>query len=331
MKNIKYKALVSEENNGVFTRSIKELDTDNLPSGDVLINVKYSALNYKDGLSARGHKGITRKYPHTPGVDASGIVVESTNTEFNRGDNVFVTGYDLGMNTSGGFGEYIRVPAGWVVPLPDSLSLEESMALGTAGFTVAIAIHEFLNRGLTPDKGPVLVTGSTGGVGSVAVAILSHLGFSVTASTGKPDKADFLKSIGAFEIIDRNTLIDIPHKPLLEKKWAAVVENVGGSTLNYAIKTTDFWGTVACIGLVESDKLDLTVYPFLLRGVGLIGIDSADRPMDLRRILWQKLANEWKPDKLLHLYRVISLEHLDEEIDKILGGEQTGRVVIKHR
>lgn len=327
---MKFKALRIFEENGKFNRKIIERSIEHLPEGDVLIQVKYSSLNYKDALSVRGHKGITRQYPHTPGIDAAGIVANSKVETFKEGDKVLVTGYDLGMNTDGGFGEYIRVPAEWIVPLPDNLSLLESMVLGTAGFTAGIALFEFQRRDLFPEKGKILVTGSTGGVGSVAVAMLSKAGYNVTASTGKQDKKDFLQSLGAKEIITREDVADVKKKPLLERKWAGAIDNVGGATLNYCIKSTDFWGTVACVGLVASDKLETTVYPFLLRGVGLIGIDSADRPQALRKQIWQKLATEWKPQVLDKIYRTISLDDLSDEIDIMLAGKQTGRVIIKY-
>ncbi len=327
---MKFKALRIFEEQGKFNRKIIERSIDHLPDGDVLIQVKYSSLNYKDALSAQGHKGITRQYPHTPGIDAAGIVADSKVKKFKVGDKVLVTGYDLGMNTDGGFGEYIRVPAEWIVPLPNNLSLLESMILGTAGFTAGIALFEFQRRDLFPEKGKILITGATGGVGSVAVAMLAKAGYNVTASTGKQDKKDFLQSLGAKEIITREDVADVIQKPLLERKWAGAIDNVGGATLNYCIKSTDFWGTVACVGLVASDKLETTVYPFLLRGVGLVGIDSADRPQALRKQIWQKLATEWKPEVLDKIYRTISLDDLSDEIDKMLAGKQTGRVIIKY-
>ncbi len=329
MGNNKFKALRTFEESGNFYRRIVEMDINDLPDGDVLIKVKYSALNYKDALSARGHKGITRQYPHTPGVDAAGIVVESNSTDFHEGDEVLVTGYDLGMNTDGGFGEYIRVPAEWIVPLPTGLTLLDSMILGTAGFTAGIAVYEFQRRDLFPGKGKILVTGATGGVGTITIAILSKIGYEVTASTGKRDKEGFLKSIGANDVISRADVEDVPNKPLLERRWAGAVDNVGGSTLNYCIKSTDYWGSVACIGLVDSDKFETTVYPFLLRGIALIGIDSADRPMDLRLKIWEKLADEWKPVCLDKIYRTVRLEELSSEIDKILIGGQVGRVILE--
>jgi alcohol dehydrogenase len=331
MSNIIFKKfLVTEESPGNFVRQIVESETDSLPGGDVLIKVHFSSLNFKDALSARGHKGITRKYPHTPGIDAAGIVIESNSALFIPGDNVIVTGYDLGMNTSGGFGAYIRVPSEWVVPLPQNLSLRESMILGTAGFTSGLCLYEFQRRGFEKSSVPVLVTGATGGVGTTAIAILSKLGFEITASTGKTGQEDFLKSIGASNVIPRISELDNSSKPLLERKWNCVIDNVGGDTLNYCIKTTDYWGTVAVVGMVASDKLNTTVYPFILRGVGLVGIDSADRPYALRKQIWNNLANDWKPINLEHLANEITIDQLSVEIDKILAGEQIGRVLLRH-
>ncbi len=326
----KFKALISEEfEPNKFRKFIGTKTIDELPPNDVIIEVHYSSLNYKDALSARGHKGITRRYPHTPGIDAAGIVVSSKNPKFKPNDPVLVTGYDLGMNTSGGFAEYICVPADWVVPLPPNLTLKESMILGTAGFTAGLCVHHILHNGITPQYGKVLVTGATGGVGSLAIAILSKLGFWVVASSGKIDeKADYLLYLGAKEIIHRNELRDETPKPLLERKWIAAVDNVGGTTLSTIIRSTDYHGVVASVGLVESDKLSLTVYPFILRGVILVGIDSAQTPMDKRSRIWDKLANEWKPDILDEIYKEVSLEELLTEIDLILEGKQTGRVIV---
>lgn len=331
MLHFNYRAYrVSELPDGTISTEIAELNTNTLASGEVLIRVLYSSLNYKDALSASGHKGITRKYPHTPGIDAAGIVADSISPDFRIGDEVIVTGYDLGMNTDGGFGEYILVPASWVVPKPSGLTLREAMILGTAGFTAGLCLFEFHRRGLTPDMGKVLVTGATGGVGSLSIAILAKLGYRVSGSTGKQNQIDFLKMLGCSETMTRNEIMDNPQKPLLERKWAAAIDNVGGSTLSYCIKSTDYWGTVACVGLVASDKLEATVYPFLLRGVGLVGIDSADRPMSQRTEIWNKLANEWKPKILNDICKEIHLEQLGEEIKKILNGQQIGRVLIRH-
>lgn len=324
-----FRALVVEENEpNVFTRSVKDRNIDDLPPGDVLIEVHYSSLNYKDALSARGHKGITRKYPHTPGVDAAGIVAESKSEKFKAGDKVIVTGYDLGMNTSGGFAEYIRVPAGWVVSLPDGMSLKESMFYGTAGFTAGISIFELEKHGVLPGSGKVLVTGATGGVGSLAIAMLSKAGYSVTASTGKVSAHEYLKQIGAKEIISREDVKDSSSRPLLSAKWAGAIDTVGGSTLTSVIRSIDRRGAVAACGLVESDKIEMTVYPFILRGVRLIGIDSAESDMNYRLKIWDKISKEWKLNNIDKMMKEVSLEGLSDEIDKILRGEQVGKVVV---
>lgn len=329
MENIKFRALIVEEYEpNKFRRFVGDKAIAELPDGDVLIKVLFSALNYKDALSARGHKGITRKYPHTPGVDAAGIVIRSSSSKFKEGEQVIVTGYDLGMNTSGGFGQYIRVPSSWVVPLPEGLSLKESMIFGTAGFTAGLCINSFIEKGIRPDSGKILVTGATGGVGSLAVAILSKLGYYVVASTGKLDKLEFLKRLGAKEIIHRSEVYEPSGKPLLQRKWIGVVDNVGGITLSTAIRSTDYDGVVTSVGLVESERLEITVYPFILRGVSLVGIDSAETKMDKRLKIWHHLATDWKID-FEGIWREISLDQLDNEIEKILRGEQVGKVIVK--
>lgn len=329
MEDKLFRALIVEETlSHTFQRYVGDKMISELPDGDVLIEVHYSSLNYKDALSANGHKGITRKYPHTPGVDAAGIIVESKVEKFHPGDKVIVTGYDLGMNTSGGFAEYIRVPAEWVVPLPSNLTLKESMIYGTAGFTAGLCAYEILNKGISPEDGKVLVTGATGGVGSLAVALLSHIGFSVTASTGKPDAKEFLKQLGAKEIISREEISDKTEKPLLPRRWIAAVDNVGGNTLSTVIKSIDYNGVVTCVGLVESEKLFITVYPFILRGVSLIGIDSAETKMPKRLEIWKHLSTDWKIQQLNSIYREVALDGLDFEIEKILQGKQKGKVLV---
>ncbi|MDX9818544.1 MAG: YhdH/YhfP family quinone oxidoreductase [Desulfococcus multivorans] len=328
MTQKRFKAMwVEEIERNRFKRTIIERTTDDLPDGDVLIRVRYSSLNYKDALSAVGNRGVTRKYPHTPGIDAAGTVEESRVDAVKAGDEVIVTSYDLGMNTPGGFGQYIRVPAAWVVPRPDGLSLRESMAFGTAGFTAGLSIH-YLTHGVSPDRGEILVTGATGGVGSLSVAMLARLGYSVTAATGKTDAADFLKAIGARDIISRSASLDTSEKPLLKGRWAGVVDTVGGEILATAIKSTDLHGTVTCCGNVASPKLSITVFPFILRGVRLIGIDSQNCPMDTRVRVWNKLAAEWRPANLDRMVREIPLADLDENIDIILKGGQKGRVIV---
>ena len=324
-----FKAMVvTEATDKQFVREITQRNLADLPAGDVLIEVKYSSLNYKDALSATGNKGVTRKYPHTPGIDAAGVVAESTNPTLAPGDQVIVTGFDLGMNTSGGFGQYIRVPAAWAVKLPEDLTLKESMAYGTAGFTAALSVLKLQQCGLAKEQGEVLVTGATGGVGSIAVAILAKLRFSVVASTGKTAERDFLMRLGAQAIISREEANDTSGRPLLKGRWAAVVDTVGGSILATAIKSTKQDGLVAACGNAASPDLPLTVYPFILRGVSLLGINSVDCPMDTRMLVWKKLAQEWKLDLSGDLASECSLEDLNPKINQILKGEIRGRVIV---
>ncbi len=328
MKKESFKALVvAEAGEKKFTRGIQERTLDDLPEGGVLIRVHYSSLNYKDALSATGNRGVTRKYPHTPGIDAAGIVVEAAGAAFKSGDRVLVTSYDLGMNTSGGFGQYIRVPADWVVPLPVGLSLKESMIFGTAGFTAGMSVSALTAR-IRPEDGEVLVTGATGGVGSIAVAILASLGYSVVAVSGKAEAHDFLKGLGAVRVVGREEAVDGSGRPLLKGCWAGAVDTVGGDILATAIKMTHPAGIITCCGNVASPDLPLTVFPFILRGVCLQGIDSQNCPMDQRLRVWGKLAGEWKIRQLGGLCREITLEQLDENIALILQGRQRGRVVV---
>jgi len=323
-----FNALVVEAGEDkTYLRQIKKRTVDDLPDGDVLIRVNYSSLNYKDALSAIGNKGVTRSYPHTPGIDAAGTVADSRVDGFKKGAPVLVTGYDLGMNTSGGFGQYVRVPADWVVPLPKGLTLKESMIFGTAGFTAGMGIL-FLTERVKPEDGPVLVTGATGGVGSVSVAVLAKLGYTVAAVTGKTAEAAFLNGIGASQIVARADAADASGRPLLKAQWAGVLDTVGGDILATAIKSTHPWGTVTCCGNVASPDLPLTVFPFILRGVRLIGIDSQNCPMDIRRKVWKHLAGDWKVDALHDLCTEIGLNGLNENIDLILKGLQKGRVVV---
>jgi putative YhdH/YhfP family quinone oxidoreductase len=320
--------VVTETSDKKFVREIKEKKLSDLPAGELLIEVKYSSLNYKDALSASGNKGVTRNYPHTPGIDAAGIVVESTSPNFKIGDQVIVTGFDLGMNTSGGFGRYIRVPVSWALKLPENITLKESMAYGTAGFTAALAVLRMQQHGLTKEQGEVLVTGATGGVGSFAVGILAKLGFHVVAATGKTNEKDFLLGLGAKEIISREDASDASGRPLLKTRWAGVVDTVGGNILATGIKSTKQRGSVAACGNVASPDLTLTVYPFILRGVSLLGIDSAESPMAIRSLIWNKIAGEWKLDHLDNLVSECSLEELNNKIDLILAGKIRGRVVV---
>lgn len=329
MSSQTFKAMVVEETaEGDFVRKITERSLDDLPQGDVLVKVHFSSLNYKDALSATGNKGVTRNYPHTPGIDAAGVVVESDSEEFNPGDEVIVTSYDLGMNTSGGFGQYIRAPADWLVPLPASLSMKESMAYGTAGLTAGFCILKLQEHGIRPDTGQIVVSGATGGVGSFAVAMLAKIGYQVVAVTGKTEELQFLTELGAQEIISREEAIDTSGRPLLKGRWAGVVDTVGGDILATAIKSTNQHGCVTCCGNVASPNLQITVFPFILRGISLVGIDSQNFPMAPRRRTWEKIGTEWKLADLDRQTAVRSLEELDTEIDRILAGKQKGRVIV---
>ena len=321
-----FRAMVVEEQaDGRYTRTIRERTVDDLPPGDVLIRVLWSSLNYKDALSATGNKGVTRKYPHTPGIDAAGIVEDSRSSRFRSGDKVLVTSYDLGMNTSGGFGQYIRVPADWVVPLPAGLELRESMVLGTAGLTAAMSVTA-LRAGIGPERGVILVTGASGGVGSMAVAILARLGYEVCAASSKD--AAYLLGLGAKTVVGRADVDDAGGRPLLTTRWAGVIDTVGGGILATAIKSTAHRGIVTCCGNVASPDLQLTIFPFILRGVTLVGIDSQNLPMEERVMIWQRLADEWKPAQLGSMGREVSLAGLEEEIARILKGGQQGRIVV---
>lgn len=324
-----FKSMVVIENeDGKFSRNIVTKNISELPQGEVLINVKYSSLNYKDALSATGNKGVTRSYPHTPGIDAAGIVEESTNMNFQPGDEVFVTGYDLGMNTSGGFSQYIRVPGDWVVKRPKNLTLKESMIFGTAGFTAAISIDKLVNHGIQPKDGDILVTGATGGVGSVAVSILNKLGYNVIAATGKPELKAFMLNLGAKDIILRDELNDQSGRLLLKERWAGVIDTVGGNILGTALKSVRYGGCVTCCGNVASHELSTTVYPFILRGISLLGVDSVQYPTNLRINLWDKLSKEWKIENLHENVEEISLEEVSDKIDQILKGKLNGRTII---
>ena len=324
-----FKAMVvSETADKKFIREVTHKSLADLPAGELLINVQYSSLNYKDALSASGNKGVTRSYPHTPGIDAAGVVAESASAKFAPADQVIVTGFDLGMNTSGGFGQYVRVPASWAVKLPENLSLKESMAYGTAGLTAALAVLKMEKHGLKKEQGEVLVTGATGGVGSFAVGILAKSGFDVVAATGKIVEKDFLLGLGAKQVISREEASDASGRLLLKARWAGVVDTVGGNILATAIKSAKQRGVVACCGNVASADLAITVYPFILRGVGLLGIDSAQCPMDERTLIWRKIAGEWKLDRLDRLISECPLEELESKIDLILAGKIRGRVVV---
>lgn len=329
---MQYKALlITETPAGKFERQIVERSTEHLPPGDVLVRVHYSALNYKDGLSATGHKGITKKFPHTPGIEAAGEVVESQSAKFKNGSEVFVTGYDLGMNTSGAFAEYIRVPADWLIEKPKILSCKDCMTIGTAGFTAAYALYKMELMGQTPDYGPIVVTGSTGGVGSLAVAILAKAGYEVIAVTGKKEAEGYLKGLGAARVEPREFLNDSIGKPLQRAMWAGAIDTVSGTMLTTLLKRCKRDGNIVATGLLSSIHFATTIYPFILNGVNLLGIGAGQTPMTLRLKLWNKLIHEWNIcDKLPAIANEIGLEELkDTYIDAILSGKTKGRVVVK--
>lgn len=319
---------VSEVAEKQFQGTVVDKSTADLPAGDVLIEVHYSSLNFKDALSASGNKGVTRNYPHTPGIDAAGVITESSDDQLAVGTEVIVVGYDLGMNTAGGFGQFIRVPAQWVIPLPEGLSLRESMVLGTAGFTAALCLEKLFLNGLKDQEGEVLVTGATGGVGIVAVALLSQLGYRVVASTGKPSSHERLRQLGASDIIDRSELSENNSKPMVAERWAGAVDVVGGDTLFNVIKSLRYGASVAACGLVQSPMFSASVFPFILRGVNLLGVDSVELPLAHKKSVWEKLATEWKLKSLDSLGTEIGMGDLQECLQQVLAGKAEGRWVL---
>ena len=319
---------ISEKDGGGFEGELIEGTIGDLPEGEVLIEVHYSSLNYKDALSASGNRAVTRQFPHVPGIDASGLVIESSDNNFSAGDKVIVTGYDLGMNTSGGFSQRIRVPSAWVSALPNALSLKESMIYGTAGLTAGLCIDKLLNSGLKPADGKVLVTGATGGVGIVTISVLATLGFEVWASTSKDEYREKLMKAGAANVIDRVLFSEKNPKPMGKEEWAGAVDVVGGVTLVNILKTLRRGGSVAACGLVESPILDATVMPFILRGVNLLGVDSVELPLKSKTDIWEKLSVEWRPKDLEELATEISFAQLPDYLEKVLNGNAVGRYLL---
>lgn len=325
-----FRAFIVEKTAEGFQAGLRELDRASLPEGEILVKVAYSGVNYKDGLASIAEGKVVRTYPMVPGIDLAGVVEESSDARFKAGDEVIVTSYDLGVNHFGGFSEYARVNANWVVAKPQGLTLKEAMALGTAGFTAALAVHQLEANGLKPGNGPVLVTGATGGAGSIALSILHNLGYQVAASTGKESEHSYLRELGANEILDRAETSAESKRPLEKERWAGSVDAVGGSTLAYLIRTTKYGGSVAAFGNTGGFNLTTTVLPFILRGVNLLGIDSVFCPMELRRELWQRLASDYKPPKLLsHIGQEISFEELPTALARILKGGARGHTIVK--
>lgn len=325
---MKYSAYYVEENDGEFSSSISELELQKPEDGFVQIEVSHSSLNYKDALSASGNKGVTKNYPFVPGIDAAGTIADANSSQFTDGDEVIVTGYDMGMNTPGGFGEYINVPAEWVVKKPANLSSLEAMSIGTAGITAAASVLKIYDSSKASEL-PVLVSGATGGVGSVGVMLMSKLGKEVTALTGKSSSTDFLKSIGAENIIMRDEYLEAPAKALERPLFASAIDTVGGNVLSKMLPQISPHGVVACCGNVAGIEVNTTVFPFILRGITLAGIDSAESPIEFKTSIWNKFADEWKLD-LSSMIKVVSKESLQQEIDLILEGGQQGRVVLQH-
>ena len=326
---MKFKALVSSESNKKFESKVQSRTIQDLPEGDVLIKVYFSSLNYKDALSAIGNKGVSRNYPHTPGIDAAGIIETSESKNFKVGEEVIVTGYDLGMNTSGGFSEYIRVPSEWVVKKPEGISLSESMALGTAGLTAGLCVRKLINHKLTPDSGKLFVTGATGGVGIVAMMLLSKLGFEVVAITGKLESQDMLKKYGASEVITRVDLDQPLISPLQKSIYAGGIDAVGGNVLSNLLCATSQRAAIACCGMVNGADLNTSVFPFILRGISLYGVDSAETELGIKEEVWNNFSSEWKLEDLENQIKEITLSDLPAEIDTILKGQQIGRIRIK--
>jgi len=324
----KFKALVVEEKNSTFDRNIKNKNLLDLPDNDVLIKVHYSSLNYKDCLSAIGNKGITKNYPHTPGVDVGGIVVSSKVSQFKEGDEVIVTGYDLGMNTSGGFGEYVCVPANWIVPKPKEISLRTAIIIGTAGFTAMNAIMEIMNYGIKNNDGKIVVSGATGGVGIMAITFLSKYGYDIIASSGKKEQYPMLEKAGANEIYDRCLLNETSTKPVLLPKWIAGIDTVGGNVLTNILKAVNKYGIVCTCGNVISTELHTSIFPFIIRGVRLIGLASAEIYMKKRLQIWNIINNDFNKFNFDFLTKEIKLNDLNAEIDSMLKGQQAGRVLV---
>lgn len=325
-----FKALyIQQSADGSFQRSIAYRETGDLPANEVLIRVQFSSLNFKDAMSAHGNKGVTREFPHQGGIDAAGIVEESASASFNVGDKVIVTGYDLGMNTAGGLGQYIRVPAAWVVRCPRGLNPKQSMLFGTAGLTAQLCINKLQRMGVTPDKGQVLVTGATGGVGSIAVALLANAGYDVAASSGKPAQADLLRAIGAKEVIDRAEFAELNKRPMLKERFAGAVDVVGGDTLGNVIKSLQAGGSVACCGLVQSPTFEATVLPFILRGVNLLGVDSVEIPLAEKQAVWKQLARCAKLPAIEQLNSEITLKQVPGALETLFAGGMTGHTRVK--
>jgi len=324
-----FNALVVRKNDeGKTSAQIEQMELDQLPEGDVTIAVEYSTLNYKDGLCIGLGGGLVRNYPHVPGIDFAGIVESSNDERYNAGDKVVLTGWNVGESWWGGYAQKARVKADWLVPLPDGLSTRDAMAVGTAGFTAMLSVMALEDHGMKPDDGPVLVTGAAGGVGSVATAILSNLGYEVAGVTGRPETADYLKSLGATSIVARDEINETTKRPLESETWAGCIDAVGGDMLARVLGQMKYGSSVAAVGLAGGAQLNATVIPFLLRGVNLLGIDSVRRPYEDRVRAWKRVATDLPMDKLNEMIEPATLADLPELGEAILGGAVRGRVVV---
>jgi acrylyl-CoA reductase (NADPH) len=322
--------MVRRSDAGKVSTAVESITLGDWPPGEVVIDVDYSSINYKDALACQAQPGVVRKLPHIPGIDCAGKVSESSVAEFAVGDSVLVTGYELGAPAWGGYSQKVRVPAAWVVKLPATLSTKQAMTYGTAGFTAAQCVMAITNHGIKPDRGEVVVTGASGGVGSVAIAILAKLGYTVVAVSGKPEQADLLKQLGAVRVISRAEVNDTSDTPLLPARWSAAVDTVGGNTLATLLRATDHRGCVAACGLVGGVDLPLTVHPFILRGIILAGIDSAKCPREPRLEVWRRLSGDWNVSaEIAPLAREVTLSQVPQEVAAMLAGKNHGRILVR--
>jgi acrylyl-CoA reductase (NADPH) len=325
-----FRALVAERDGDDVTRELRTLGEGDLPEGDVVVRVEWSSVNYKDALAVSPKGQVAQASPLVPGIDLAGEVVEASGGGVSPGDGVLVHGYDLGVARHGGYAEYARVPADWVVPLPDGMDARQAMALGTAGYTAALSVVRLEADGVSAGSGPVLVLGATGGVGATAVAILAERGYEVVASTGKDDQEDWLRSLGAGEVVSRAETSAEGERPLEKQRWAAVVDPVGGDSTAYALRTTRYGGAVATSGMAGGTGLKSTVLPFILRDVSLLGVDSVGTPMEERREVWSRLAGDLSPGDVERLVtRELPLDEVDAHLDEVLTGAGHGRTVVR--
>ncbi len=321
--------VVEKTSDNTFEGSVKEIPIPQCEENEVLIKVEYSSINYKDALSSIGNVGVSRNFPHITGIDLAGTIHESKSQKFKKNQRVVVTGYDLGMNTKGGHAQFVKVPDTWVAKIPENLNSKEIMTYGTAGLTAALSVNELIKNNIKPSDGNILVSGSSGGVGSIAIAILSKLGYEVSAISSKKNKEDYLKSIGASEVILLEDFLKNKHKPLDKPKYAGIVDTLGGEVLSSALKSLKYDGVATCCGLASSSELNTNVFPFILRGVRLIGIDSVECALDKKQEIWNKLANEWKLNNLDDIAKEISLKNVKETYKLLLKGQASGRYVLR--